>query len=320
MSAPWEIYDLLIDYAAVPEPVEEVVIGPVWTLCRTGRGIGLAMSPQSPTRVLDWSGTLTGRPVSEVASWVKDFEPYRATVGMAAINAALAELPPPPEVATIEPGGGLPANLAVFEHFLPLLEGRNVVVVGRYPGLDALGEHCRLMVLERNPGPGDLPDCACEYVLPEADWVFITASSLTNKTFPRLAELSRNARSVLMGPTLPWLSEFADFGIDFLAGIEVRDGATLRRTLAEGGGVRIFDTAVCYRVAELDVPRRLAWLKARIAAVFAEKESLNRAMEDWYRTHTARFPQLARLEGAQRRLSRLDTAYKILWDRQEGTA
>ena len=145
--------------------------------------------------------------------------------------------------------------------------------------------------------------------------MFITASSLTNKTFPRLAELSRHAKAVLMGPTLPWLPEFAGFGIDYLAGVEVRDEGLLRQTLAEGGGVRIFEQAVRYRVAGLGPDRRLAWFKARIAAVFAEKERLNLVMDNWYRTRTARFPQLPDLESARRRLSRLDTAYKTLWDR-----
>lgn len=319
MSSPWQIYELLIDYASAPDPVEEVLIGPIWTLCRTERGIGLAMSPRIPTRTLDWSGTLRGRPVGELAAWVKEFEPYKATVGMAAVNAALAELALPPDSVPVAAGSVLPANLAVFEHFLPRLEGQNVVVIGRYPGLEALAERCRLTVLERTPGPGDLPDCACEYLLPEADWVFVTASSLTNKTFPRLAELSRAARTVLMGPTLPWLPEFADWGIDYLAGVEVMDAEILRRTVAEGGGVRIFDGAVRYRIAELSAEQRLAWLKDRIATLFARKEYLTLAMDDWYKTRTRRFPELARLESVRRRLSCLDTAYKRLWDRQRET-
>ncbi len=313
----WELYDLLLDYAGSPDPVDEVIIGPIWTLCRSGKRAGLAMSPQIPTRTLAWPGSLTGRSLGELAAWVKDWEPYAATVGMAALNAALAGLMPPPSAATAEPGSVLPANLSVFEHFLPRLADRRVVVIGRYPGLDALAAHCHLTVLERNPGPGDLPDAACEYVLPEADWVFITASSLTNKTFPRLAELCRPAETVLMGPTLPWLPEFADFGIDHLAGVEVADLEALRRALAEGGGVRIFDDAVRYRIVELSAPLRLDWIKARIAQVFAEKQRLDQAMEAWHGTRKGRFPEFARLEHARARLSRLDTAYKRLWDQQQ---
>lgn len=315
--AAWDIYNLLLDYASVPDPVQEVVIGPIWTLCRTERGAGLAMSPQIPTRTLPWPGTLKHRPVAELAAWVKDWEPYAATVGMAALNAALADLSPPPRASVVEPGSVLPPNLALFEHFLPQIAGRTVVVIGRYPGLDKLAKHCRLSVLERTPGPDDLPDSACEYLLPEADWVFITASSLTNKTFPRLAELSRHAQSVLMGPTLPWLPELADWGIDYLAGVEIADVGALRDIVAEGGGVRIFDQAVRYRLVELHVEQRLEWLKQRIAVVSAEKERLNLAMDDWYRTRKGRFPELARLESVRIRLSRLDTAYKRLWDCQQ---
>ncbi len=236
---------------------------------------------------------------------------------MAATNAALADLAPPPESVAIRPGTALPANLALFEHFLPQLADQKVVVVGRYPGLAKLGEYCRLGVLERMPDGDDFPDPACEFLLPEADWVFLTGSSLTNKTFPRLAELSRSARTVLMGPTVPWLPELADFGIDALAGIEVIDPEALRQTVAEGGGVRIFEREVGYRLAELGDAHRMEWLKRRIAQVFAEKERLTAEMDRWYGLETRRFPELARLESAHRRLSRLDTAYKTLWDAQQ---
>lgn len=311
---PRAVYELLNDYAARPDPVREVVIGPIWTLCRTDLGVGLAMSPQIPTRTLAWPGTLCGRPVAELAAWLAAWEPYQATVGMAATNAALADLAPPPESLAIRPGTVLPANLSVFEHFLPRLADRNVVVIGRYPGLSRLGEHCRLSVLERMPDGDDFPDPACEFLLPEADWVFLTGSSLTNKTFPRLAELARSAHTVLMGPTVPWLPELADFGIDALAGVEVIDPEALRRTVAEGGGVRLFEGPVGYRLAELGDAHRLEWLKQRIAGVFAEKERLNAEMDRWYGQQAGRFPEFERLESAYRRLSRLDTAYKTLWD------
>ena len=314
MSHPRAVYEILADYAARPDPVREVVIGPVWTLCRTDQGVGLAMSPQVPTRTLNWPGTLCGRPVAELAAWLTAWEPYQATVGMAATNAALADLAPPPEFTRVVPGPLLPPNLSVFEHFLPALADQRVVVVGRYPGLARLAEHCRLSVLERHPGADDFPDPACEFLLPEADWVFLTGSSLTNKTFPRLAELSRAARTVLMGPTVPWLPELIDFGIDALAGIEVIDPEALRRTVAEGGGVRIFEGPVGYWLAELGDAHCLAWLKQRIAEVFAEKEELSASMDQWYRERADRFPEFDRLESAHRRLSRLDTTYKKLWD------
>src|SRR5215475_679708 len=126
-----------------------------------------------------------------------------------------------------------------------------LVGCGRYPGMERFCGDFELAVLERLPGEGDLPDPACEYVLPRSDWVFITASAIPNKTFPRLAELSRDAQTVLMGPGTPWLPELAEFGIDYLAATRVVDGEVLRRTVTEGGGVRIFGGGVRYFVARI---------------------------------------------------------------------
>ena len=316
MSHPRAFYELLLDYARTPELVEEVLIGQVWTLCRAG-GAGLCMTPQAYTRTLPWAGTLRGKPLAELASWVMRFEPHEAAVGMAAVNAALAGLEPPLQGQILEPAGDAPANLAVFEHFRPQLAGRRVVVVGRYPGLHewAARHDLRMDVLEREPVAGDWPDPAAEFLLPEADWVFLTASSIPNKTFPRLAELSRDATVVLMGPTTPWIPDLVHFGIDYLAGVEVVAAETLREIVAEGGGVRLFDAAVRYRVAPLSPTATQEWTRALIAHAYAEKTRLTREMELWYETHPRqRYPAYDRLEVVNRRLSRLDSCFKTLWD------
>lgn len=321
MTLHHPVYDLLLDYASGVETVDELTLGLVWTACRVGPAMGLAHSPMQYTRTLPWSGTVAGRPAAEVAGWLREWEPHRATVGMAAVNALLSLHYGKPEGTVLEPALPERANLIVFEHFLPQLRGKNVVIVGRYPGLDALAADCRLTVLERQPGPGDLPDPACEYVLSRADWVFLTASSLPNKTFPRMAELARDATTVLMGPTTPWLSELAEFGIDWLAGTEVVDPQRLRTTVAEGGGVRIFESAVRYRIAPLTRAARLDWLRLDIARTFGEKERLTAAMEGWYGAgNSRRFPDYPRLDAVNRRLSRLDTAFKVLWDGERAPA
>lgn len=318
MASPYELYDALQDYAAGVEPIQAVLIGLVWTYCEA-EAVGLAMSPGILTRTLPWSGSLRGKSIAELAGWLREFDPYQAAIGMAAVNAGINRLNLLPEGTTLEPRAGANNNLAVFEHFLPQLRGKRVVVVGRYPGLDqfAAAHGLDLTVLERQPGANDLPDSACEYVLPRAEWVFITATSIPNKTFPRLAELSRDAITVLMGPTTPWLPELYHFGIDYLAGVEIADAGTLRNTLAEGGGVRIFDDAVRYRVAAIGIEPSKIWTRQLIARTVQEREQLKQAMETWYaRGEAGRFPQLAGLELVNQRLSRLDTCFKRLWDEQ----
>jgi hypothetical protein len=54
-----------------------------------------------------------------------------------------------------------------------------------------------------------------------------------------------------MGPTVPWLPELVDMGIDYLAGVAVTDPTALRQTIAEGGGTRIFDQGVRYHILKL---------------------------------------------------------------------
>ncbi len=246
---PRQIYNLLLKSSQTDTLVREIIIGLTWTFCQAD-GIGLCMSPGQPTRTLSWSGTLVETAIANLTPWVKSWDSYQATVGMAAINAVIN--PKSPLLAESHPlsfKGS--ANLAVFEHFLPLIRGKRVVVIGRYPGLSDYEKEIDLTVLERQPSTQDLPDIACEYLLPEADWVFLTATSIVNKTFPRLVELSQNAKLVLMGPTLPWLPELADMGINYLAGVAVTHPEALRQTIAEGGGTRIFDTGVQYRILTL---------------------------------------------------------------------
>jgi len=202
----------------------------------------------------------------------------------------------------------------VFEHFLPRLSGRRVVVVGRYPGLERYQQQFDLQVIERQAADEDLPDPACEYVIGDADWVFLTASSLSNKTFPRLAELARDANLVLMGPTVPWVEELAEFGVDFLAGVRIIDEAALRQTVMEGGGTRIFETGVQYCIADIGT-RNLQGYKHDIARLYAERDELKREMEQWYgNRQLGRFPGYQRLDVIEQQLSRLDSQYKRMWD------
>lgn len=313
MGNPWSVYEMLLDKADSAAVIEELIIGLTWTRCRA-LATGLAMSTPIPTRTLDWSGTLQGQSARDIACWVKSWQAHEASVGMATLNALLNEDPSLQSSAEALPGTG-PANLRVFEYFLPRLLDKQVVVIGRYPGLDVYQQQFNLTVLERLSGNDtDLPDPACEYVLGDADWVFLTASSLTNKTFPRLAELSRHATLVLMGPTVPWVKELAEFGVDFLAGVRVTDDQALRQTVMEGGGIRIFESGLQYCVTDIAV-ETMQQKKDSIARLYKERDSLKQKMNNWYQqTSDKRFPEYDHLESIDQQLSELDSQYKRMWD------
>ena len=74
---------------------------------------------------------------------------------------------------------------------------------------------------------------------------------MANKTLPRLLTLSQNSQTVLMGPSMPWSSVWQSVGVELIAGIVVDDADRLWRTVAEAGGVRIFQGGVSYRLLDL---------------------------------------------------------------------
>lgn len=249
MLNPKQIYELLLDYGNSQTVIKEILIGLTWTFCHS-EGIGLAMSPAIPTRTLPWSGTLVNQKIANLAPWLISWQPYETTVAMAAINSVINPRSPLLEKAQIVSSKG-DKNLAILEYFLPTLKGKKVAIIGRYPGLSAYEKELDLQVIERQPTAEDFPDPAAEYLLPQSDWVFLTATSILNKTFPRLVELSQNAQLVLMGPTVPWLKELGEMGINYLAGVAVTNPEKLRQTVAEGGGRRIFETGIEYRLLKL---------------------------------------------------------------------
>lgn len=312
---PKYVYELLLDHCTSNAVLDQIMIGLVWTVCQTSKdnNMGLAMSPGYATRTLSWSGGLHGKPVKDIAAWILNWNPYQATVAMAAINSCInsRDLPDSDLVEHDLPG----ANLAVFEYFLPLLRRKKVVVIGHYPGIERYQDMMHLSVLEKQPTADDLPDSACEFLLPSADWVFLTASSIPNKTFPRLAELSSQAKTVLMGPTVPWLSQLHEFGIDYLAGVEITDPEALYHAAAEGGGVKIFGQGLRYRVAELTPDHSIRWLKQQVDDCAAEKSRLSEAMEQWEADgNHQRYPDYELLEQVSSRLTRMESSYKALWE------
>lgn len=254
------IYQLIEARANIPAHISDVLLGLAWSSvtlqCDDSRALstGLAFSPAQAPRNLPWPGTLTEKSIADILSWLHGWDNSQLVVALAAANAAISlnnVLLTKAEPVTCHRPFDIPANLAVFAHFAEQLHGADVAIIGRYPGIEYFDKQFSYTCIERTPQGRDLPDAAANYILPQADWVFITASSLTNKTLPHLLWLARNATVVLMGPSMPWLAEWADFGVDYLAGVQVEDPALLHTIISQGGGTKIFDGAAPYRVIRL---------------------------------------------------------------------
>ncbi|NNM51964.1 MAG: DUF364 domain-containing protein [Pseudomonadales bacterium] len=237
------LYAWLISCARQDAIVDRLLLGLNWTVAETPLGIGLAFSPVDIPRTLNWPGTLAGKKVSEVLTWLRGNQPAESAVALAVLNAVLdTEWSREARAMTHKDT----PHLVVFQHFREQVRGSSVAVVGHYPGLERYWHDIPYVCIERRPRPGDLPESEAVRILPRSDWVFITASSLANGSLPFLLQMSAHAQVVLMGPSLPWVEGWQDWGVNYLAGVRVRDAGALWQTVAEGGGTRIFHTGVDY--------------------------------------------------------------------------
>jgi len=205
MTDPWQIYDELIAGIPAGPLVKYYQGGYNWSrVISSEDSIGLAMTIPLTTRPALFQGpSLAGQPLREAAQLVKSWNFVEAALGLAAINSWYNQPQRAEACGFMHPGVTNNVREA-FDVYFEEIQGKQVTVVGHFPFIEKrFSGHCNLSVLERQPDMGDYPDPACEYLLPEQDYVFITGSAFVNKTLPRLLALSQNARVVIVGPSTP---------------------------------------------------------------------------------------------------------------------
>ncbi len=236
----WELYDDLIN--AVPDDltVQDCLVGLHWTLIRSELGTGAAMTVKGG-QAGEVYGDLVGMPLKELAKFVKSWNMVEASLGQAAMNAAFNF----PDSFSALTGKLLdktedPEKANGFAQFLPDIQGKKVAVIGHFPNIETIRSQCILSILERMPQGDDYPDPACEYILPQQDVVFVTGTALINKTMPRLMTLSKNARLVLIGPSVPISPVLFKYGVDTIASTILTDEEKVWRMVKQGGKMNIF--------------------------------------------------------------------------------
>jgi len=252
----WELYDALIGGIPGDVTVEAHNSGCAWTLVRGGGSTGLAMTVRVCNRPCLHAGPVVGQPLKRIAELVKSWNFLEAALGAAAINAWYNA----PGRVTALTGfvGEDPQDMSMesrkkqdaFTAYAREAAGKKVAVIGHFPHIETqLGPVCALSILERNPIGEDYPDSACEYILPEQDYVFITGVTLVNKTLPRLLALARpGARVVLVGPSVPLAPVLFDFGVYDLSGFCVTEQDRMDELVRLGGLMSVFGAGRMVRV------------------------------------------------------------------------
>lgn len=253
----WELYDLLIDEIPRDLIVDYFCQGVHWTIVQSNGNMGVSMTiRQKGPKIMKNITDLEGMPLQEIASLIKSWDYYEASIGMAALNCYYNS-----QEKIRELGGFESLDLSnltesdrikneVFNSFYDQLSGKKVAVIGHFPDLERrLERQCELSILEREPQSGDYPDPACEFILAEQVHVFITGTTFTNKTLPRLLEIIPDKTKInLVGPSVCFSREFFDRGVDYLSGFCILDNDEMNNHVRRGSQMQIFKTGVMINV------------------------------------------------------------------------
>ena len=116
--------------------------------------------------------------------------------------------------------------------------GKRVAMIGHFPFSERLEPTCgELWIFERGAGRsgGDLGGEMMEELLPQADVVGVTSTTIINRTLPGILDLVRpDAFVLLLGPSTPLTPGLFDHGIDLLCGTVIVDAAAVRRAVEQG--------------------------------------------------------------------------------------
>lgn len=231
------VLDELLD--SVPDgQVCDVRVGAFWTAvvaevagtrcCGLASNLHRGGHVHGPAVTVGEAGALTERTGRELAALSRAPGLIEASIGLAALNALLPRL----EREYVD----LNAGELIAE------EGRDrrVALVGSFPFVPRLREQVgRLDVLEQRPGEGRLPAGAASEVLPQADVVAITGTSLLNHTFEGLLALCRPDASILvLGPSTPLSPILFEHRVRFLSGAVVEQIDSVLRAVSEGANFR----------------------------------------------------------------------------------
>ncbi len=232
--------------------VERAVIGLFFTGVKLQNGIaGACATPiktipeavccPSSAMAMPFPGKLRGRPAFDLAREALGQNGIRRAVGIAALN-ALADMSwrrrPHPDFE-------LQLGIDAFDA-TAIRPGERVVVVGAFVpflrALKAMGQP--YLVLEQDPAtlkPDELPFFrpaeAAAAVVPDADVLLITGTTLINDTLDALLAFARpTARVTMVGPTVGLLPDaFMRRGADILGSVRIAAPDAFLDILAEGG-------------------------------------------------------------------------------------
>ena len=174
------------------------------------------------------AGRLLDQDPMIVAEHIHAYSTLQAAVGLATINALL----------TVDEEQCTEVNAR--DLILEKGEGKRVAMVGHFPFVPVVRKAVgTLDVLELDPQGKDRPADDAPEVIPQADVVAITGTTLLNHTFDDLISLcDPDAYVLVLGGSTPLTPRFFSVGVDVVAGTRVGDIEGALLAVSQGAGFR----------------------------------------------------------------------------------
>ena len=209
----------------------DIRVGPFWTVVHTTVGAGMASTATYELRPCNRfpiasAGSLHDLSALELARLSCSPSAPEASVGLATVNALI----------------GYPSGPVSEENAAAIIrrqgKGKHVAIIGHFPFAKwMVNEVDKLSVFERGARlkPGDLPAEEMAGILPSAEVVAISGTTLINHTLGSIMPLVDASAFILMlGPSTPMHPLLFEHGFDALCGTWVEEPALALMTASQG--------------------------------------------------------------------------------------
>ncbi|MCD4750154.1 MAG: DUF364 domain-containing protein [Thermoanaerobaculales bacterium] len=210
--------------------VLDVRVGAFWSVVRTTEGVGMASShfpgfhAGSVIPVAD-AGSLGGGSALELARLCLSQSVIETSIGVATLNSLL----------TSRLGETTSDNAR--DLLVQYGAGRRIAMIGRFPFVDQLRSVCdELWVFEQDQRKADeYSERDLAEMLPKADVVAVSATTLINHTLPSILKWTRpEAFRMMLGPSTPLCPVLFDAGFNVLCGTVVEEPEMVIRVVSQG--------------------------------------------------------------------------------------
>lgn len=166
---------------------------------------------------------------STIAQLLRSDDNSKASVGLATVNALL------------QVGKITVSNIDAANWLTQVCTDRSIAIFGRFPFID---EEVRpfasqVWIFEQHPQKGEYSADDMSEILPQANVIAITSSTIINHTINGiLSYISTDSITALLGPSTPLSTKLFKYGIDALFGVQVFDIQKVTDSVQAGADFR----------------------------------------------------------------------------------